>query len=202
MKKLISHSLIDLNVLKKYFHFIFKKLFTCSQSRFFVTRFVLNESESKALVFSFSDILLDVFTENQEDIASRSKPFLNLIQNCLLDSMMAPKNLSETAIFKIIFDINSEIINQKTMPDFLYLLELYRTFLQTILFNSSKGQTFNILSNMCTKNFYQLAIHHFILFKLANLVEICHSKLADDSSSDTFNSTNKLFEVNCILSLN
>ena len=118
---LMAYNLIDSNLQKKYFHFIFKKLLTSPGSNFFGNRLILNENEARTLLSNF---LIGVYSDKINDLVAESKPFLSMIQNCFIDSMIVPKNLSETAIFRILFDINHEIFAQGTIPDFLYLLEL------------------------------------------------------------------------------
>lgn len=149
---------------------------------------------------NLSRVLLDILSAHAHKAdSSEKKLFLQLIQNCCPeDPTLTPKHLAESALYRLAYRTLQNVFEQKSNADFLHSLQLGAILLKNFLFsvNSEKEQeSFSLLSVICTNNNYQICLHHYVLFKMSDLVKVCRDKLQKVSVDRSFESANAFFEV-------
>jgi hypothetical protein len=202
MNNLATHKLLNADTLKKHFHHILSNAFTSLRSSFYTSP--SNEPHTSAeledLVINFIQTLLSIFgihvTEDNKEQAG--KFLLSLIQNFQQHDAnpVAVKNAAEASLYRIIFEINQSMFDEKnTCAEFLYLLRLNCAFVKCLLL-SAPG-SYSLISTLSKQNNYQLCLQHFVLFKLSGIVKTCHEKLKSAVQDlPSFNKMNEFYEVN------
>ena len=199
IEDLFKQNLFNVDLLKKYFHFIFKGFFINSTSDYFN----LNESEDNSIdleqsILKAIENILTIYIDNSPDKQAknqdRMKIFINLLQINLNDDLaFTSSNQSLTSLYKIIFSCNEKIFSQNNLFNILHYFNSYKILLKCFML-SNKTKPINIVSSIINKNNYQIFLHHFILFKLSDCIKICCNNLLEFKTSN-LNQT-EFYEIN------
>ena len=195
MKETGLTRLITPALLKKHFHSIFIQVFT--QTKSFGTGLV-DRDQLETLVVSFGHMVLNILGQVTQKVDwSPAKLFLQLIQNCWEDpNQLAPKHQAEAALYKLIYKSMQNLFGlTDCSQEFSYSLELNRILLKSFLLTAGDSGSLGLLSAICTRSNYQICLHHFVLFKMSDLVKVCCGKLRAESQCQSFKATNAFFEV-------
>lgn len=149
---------------------------------------------------NLSRVLLDILAAHAHKAdSSQKKLLLQLIQNCCPeDPTLTPKHLAESALYKLTYKTLQNVFEQKSNAEFLHSLQLSAILLKNFLFgvdSENEQESFSLLSVICTNNNYQICLHHYVLFKLSDLVKVCRDKLHTVPTDQSFESANAFFEV-------
>lgn len=203
---LFNKNLLNIDLLKKYFHFIFKEFFINSSSDYLClenNQFnSLNEFETtiqnavETLLNIYIKNSVDKQLKNQDIEAYKMKTLINLIQiNLNDDSASTSTSQSLTSMYNILFSINEKIYSQKNMFTAFYFFRGYKIFLKCFaLSNDSKSMP--VLTHLLNKNNYQIFLHHFIIFKLNACVKICKDNLKPFKSMNIEINETDFYEIN------